>query len=259
MKSTPAHDSPPSAGCSCPSLFRPQIEFAIGAALAPDRYRLRARWRSLVAAASRGETDPRAMGATPASISNDRPIVVRPGRRICPASTTTSRCRSTPVVRRSPPPSRTTKWSSSAAKPARANRPNCPRSAWRSDAAWTDSSATRSRVGSPPARLPRGWPRNCDHAAGPGCRFQDPLHRPHATGNLRQVDDRRDPAGRNADRPVSESVRHDHPGRSPRAVAEHRLSARLSPAPAAEATGTAVHHHVGHDRRRTVSRSLRCR
>jgi ATP-dependent helicase HrpA len=35
-----------------------QFELAIGSAMAPDRYRLRARWRSLVAAASRGEADP---------------------------------------------------------------------------------------------------------------------------------------------------------------------------------------------------------
>ena len=35
-----------------------QIESAIGSAMAPDRYRLRARWRSLVAATSRGEANP---------------------------------------------------------------------------------------------------------------------------------------------------------------------------------------------------------
>lgn len=37
-----------------------QLELAIGSALAPDRFRLRARWRSLTAAAARGASDARA-------------------------------------------------------------------------------------------------------------------------------------------------------------------------------------------------------
>ena len=105
-------------------------------------------------------------------------------------------------------------------------RPVDRRAAWptswapRADARW----ASRSALPTPPAR------------------------------HLRQADDRRHPAGRDAGRPLPEPVRHDHPGRGPRALAEHRLPDRVPEAAAAAAARAEAGHHVGDDRLGAVRR-----
>ena len=52
-------------------------------------------------------------------------------------------------------------------------------------------------------------------------------------------------------------VRHDHHRRGPRALAEHRLPARLSEAAAAAAARPEADHHLGHDRSRALLAALR--
>ncbi len=57
------------------------------------------------------------------------------------------------------------------------------------------------------ARTDRAGARN---RAGNGRRLQGPLHRPYAPRRLRQADDRRHPARRDAGRPAARRIRHDH-------------------------------------------------
>ncbi len=58
-------------------------------------------------------------------------------------------------------------------------------------------------------------------------RLQGPLHRHQQRPHAGPADDRRHPAGRGAARPDAARLRHDHRRRGPRAVAQHRLPARL--------------------------------
>ncbi len=100
--------------------------------------------------------------------------------------------------------------------------------------------------------------RGAGLAAGTRRGLQDPLRRDHQPAELHQADDRRHPAGRDPERPAARPVRHDHPGRGPRAVAEHRFPDRAPEAAPAAAAGPEGDHHLGHDRRRPLRRAL-CR
>jgi len=96
-------------------------------------------------------------------------------------------------------------------------------------------------------RRARQGPAHRPHAAAPHCReFGGQAHRgrtedtagrrgrlqgalpgPPLARRLRQADDRRHPAGRDADRSAAEGLRHAHHRRGSRALAEHRLPAGL--------------------------------
>ncbi len=154
-------------------------------------------------------------------------------------------------------PSATTRWSSSAARRARANRPNCRKSAW-SWAAAIDGLIGHTQPRRIAARSVAA--RIADELAsplGPRRRLQGPLRRGPLAADLHQADDRRHPPGRNPGRPVPRPVRYDHPRRSPRAVAEYRLSDRLPEAAAAEAARSEADRYLGHDRRRPLRRPFR--
>ena len=56
--------------------------------------------------------------------------------------------------------------------------------------------------------------------------------------------------------PVLQPVRHDHPRRGPRAVAERRFPHRLPETAAAQAAGPAADHHLGDDRRGPLRRTF---
>ena len=62
-----------------------------------------------------------------------------------------------------------------------------------------------------------------------------------------------------AERPAAQPLRHDHRRRGARAVAQHRLPARLPQAAAAAAAGPQGRHHLGDDRPGAVRRPLRGR
>ena len=64
-------------------------------------------------------------------------------------------------------------------------------------------------------------------------RLQGALHRPHEARRVRQADDRRHPARRDAGRPAARRVRHDHHRRGARAQPQHRFPAGLPEAAAA--------------------------
>jgi hypothetical protein len=98
-------------------------------------------------------------------------------------------------------------------------------------------------------RLQRGQAhrRGTQDTAGRCGGLQGALPGPPVQGRLRQADDRRHPARRNADRPRPARLRHHHHRRGARAQPEHRLPARL-PAPAAAAParpqgGRDLRHH----------------
>ena len=94
---------------------------------------------------------------------------------------------------------------------------------------------------------------------GDGRRLQGALHRPHEARRLRQADDRRHPARRNAGRSAACRLRHDHRRRGARAQPQHRFPAGLpeaAPRPAARSQGD---HHVGDARRRALRAALRHR
>ena len=86
-------------------------------------------------------------------------------------------------------------------------------------------------------------------------RFNDTL----SAGRLDQADDRRHPAGRDADRSAAAGLRHDHHRRGARAQPEHRLPARLPEAAAAAPARPEGHHHLGDHRRRALRAPLRQR
>ncbi len=88
-------------------------------------------------------------------------------------------------------------------------------------------------------------------------RLQGPLHRPHAAGRLRQDHDRRHPARRDAGRPRSRRLRHDHRRRGARAQPQHRLPARLPEAAARAPTRPQGDRDVRHARRRPLRAALR--
>ena len=122
-----------------------------------------------------------------------------------------------------------------------------------------DRRPDRPHAAPPHCRPQRGGAdrRGTGLAAGPRRGLQGPLRRGPLAADLHQADDRRHPPGRDPGRPVPGPIRHDHPGRGPRAVAEHRLSHRLLEAAAAEAAGPEADHHLGHDRRGPLQRPLR--
>ena len=111
----------------------------------------------------------------------------------------TCRSRSAPTI--SPRRSASIRSSSSPARPARARRRSCRRSASRAGRGergligHTQPRRIAARVG---RRAHRAGAR---HAARRGGRLQGPLHRPHAPRRVRQADDRRHPARRDAGRP----------------------------------------------------------
>ena len=71
-------------------------------------------------------------------------------------------------------------------------------------------------------------------------------------GAVGQADDRRHPAGRDAERPAAARLRHPHHRRGARAQPEHRFPARLPAAAAAAPAGPEGHRHLGHHRRRPL-------
>ena len=75
-------------------------------------------------------------------------------------------------------------------------------------------------------------------------RLPGALRRPVAGRDPHQADDRRRAARRAAPRPRPAPLRHDHPRRGARAVAHHRLPARLPQAAAAAPPRPEAHHHV---------------
>jgi hypothetical protein len=99
--------------------------------------------------------------------------------------------------------------------------------------------------------------RGASHAAGRGGGLQGALPGPAEPRCLGQADDRRHPAGRDADRPAAQGLRHDHHRRGPRAQPEHRLPAGLpAPDPAAPARPESD-RDLGHDRCRPLREALR--
>ena len=91
-------------------------------------------------------------------------------------------------------------------------------------------------------------------ALGPRRRLQGPLLRSDRPAMLDQAHDRRHPAGRDAERSPLRALRHDHPRRGPRTVAERRFPHRLPETAAAQAARPAADHHLGDDRRRPLRR-----
>ncbi len=95
------------------------------------------------------------------------------------------------------------------------------------------------------------------HAARRACRLQGALPGPAVARRERQADDRRHPAGRDADRSAAARLRHADHRRGARAQPEHRLPARLpAPDPAAPARPEAD-RHLGDDRCRPLRPPLR--
>ena len=119
----------------------------------------------------------------------------------------------------------------------------------RAHAAETDRRAKRRRPSRERAR----------HDGRRRGRLQDPLQRSRQRAHLRQAHDRRHPARRGPARPVPERLRHDHHRRGARALAEHRLPARLPQAAPAETPRPQARHHVGDDRPRALLGPLRRR
>ena len=98
--------------------------------------------------------------------------------------------------------------------------------------------------------------RGAENPAGRGGGLQGALSRHAAKGRLGQADDRRHLAGRDADRPAAQGLRHPHHRRGARAQPEHRLFAGLpqaNPAPAARPEGGG---DLGHHRRRALCQAL---
>ncbi|KAF1858564.1 hypothetical protein Lal_00015083, partial [Lupinus albus] len=94
-------------------------------------------------------------------------------------------------------------------------------------------------------------------AAGRARGLQGPLQRHAVAGRLGQADDGRYPAGRDADRPAAQGLRHDHHRRGARAQPEHRLPARLPEGDPAAPAGPEGDHHVRDDRRRPLRAPFR--
>ena len=99
--------------------------------------------------------------------------------------------------------------------------------------------------------------RRARHRARRPGRLPGAVHRPDVEAQPGQADDRRHPARRAAARPRPAPLRHDHHRRGARAVAQHRLPARLPQAAAAAAARPQGHHHQRDDRRGAVRRALR--
>ena len=181
-------------------------------------------------------------------VARARPIVARrvqgrgahraPARIACRRSPTRRSCRSASARTTCSPRSATTRSSSSRARPARARRRSCRRSASSSGAACAARSPTRSRGGSPRARSPSGSREELGvplgEAVGYAVRFSDRSRRGHA----RAADDRRPAARRDPARPAAAPLRHDHHRRGARAQPQHRLPARLPRAAPARAGPT---------------------
>ena len=94
---------------------------------------------------------------------------------------------------------------------------------------------------------------------GDGRRLQGPLHRPHEARRVRQADDGRHPARRDAGRSAARRLRHDHHRRGARAQPQHRFPAGLPEAAPAEAARSQGDHHVGDARCRALRAALRHR
>ena len=90
---------------------------------------------------------------------------------------------------------------------------------------------------------------------GYAVRFRDRSSRDDAGA----ADDRRPPAGGDPARQAAQALRHGHRRRGARAVAEHRLPARLPGARAAAAARPEGDHHVGDDRPAALQPPLRGR
>ena len=97
------------------------------------------------------------------------------------------------------------------------------------------------------------------HAARRRGRLQGALQRRDAAGRFGQADDGRHPARRVSGRPAAHAVRHADHRRGARALAQHRLSARLSQAAAAAPARSESDHHFGDDRCRALRAALRIR
>jgi hypothetical protein len=119
--------------------------------------------------------------------------------------------------------------------------------------------ADRPHAAAPHCRLQRGQAhrRRAEDAAGRRGRLQGALPGPAEPRRLGQADDRRHPAGRDADRSAAQGLRHAHHRRGARAQPEHRLPARLPARDAAAPARPEGDRDLGHHRRRALRAALR--
>ncbi len=97
------------------------------------------------------------------------------------------------------------------------------------------------------------------HRARPGGGLQGALHRPDQSAVVREADDRRHPARRDAERSAAVGVRHADHRRGARAQPQHRFPARLPQAAPAAAAGPQGDRHLGDHQCRGVLGALRRR